>query len=205
MTIKIENWNGFGIRFVEISPDEWWAVAKDVAEALGYRMASDMTRSLDSEEHGTHKVRMGKFTRKVLLISEFGVYEAAFNSERPEAKDFKRWVKELIRNLRKASGFEGFQIFRMLDKEHQKEAMSLLNRNKENAGRPDFIKANTIANKAVSSKFGHPKMIKKEQMTPQMLVERQRILEDTVTLITTKENFGLDLSVSEMIYNKYLQ
>lgn len=41
--IKTENWNGHEIRFV-FHNGEWWAVAKDVADILGYRMASDMTR-----------------------------------------------------------------------------------------------------------------------------------------------------------------
>ena len=216
MNLKIENWNGYQIRFIEIGTDDWWAVAKDVSDALGFSDSRQMTRYLDEDELSSFNWKKKqtafkagsfsdyKYKSQVPIISEFGIYEAAFNSERPEAKDFKRWVKQMIRELRKESGLESFQIFRMFDKEHQKEAMSFLNRNKENAGRPDFIKANTIANKAISSKFGHPKMLKKEQMTPQMLAERQRILEDTVNLITTKENFGLELSVSEMIYNKYI-
>ncbi|HAR0370494.1 BRO family protein, partial [Enterococcus faecium] len=34
--MKTEIWNGHIIRFVDIN-DEWWAVAKDVAEALGLK------------------------------------------------------------------------------------------------------------------------------------------------------------------------
>lgn len=34
---KLENWNGFAIRFVYVK-DEWQAVLKDVAEALNYGM-----------------------------------------------------------------------------------------------------------------------------------------------------------------------
>jgi prophage antirepressor-like protein len=204
MNIRTENWLGHEIRFVEKLPGEWWAVAKDVAEALGYRMASDMTRSLDREEQSTHKVRMDTASRKMTVISETGIYEAIFNSQRPEAKDFKKWVKQVLKDIRKATGLEGFQIFRMLDKEHQKEAMQQLKASLRHPVRVDFIKANTIANKAVSNRYGHPKMLKKEQMTPDMLVIRQDVLEDTVNLMGVKEKFDLDIPVSTTIYSKYV-
>ena len=64
----------------------------------------------------------------------------------------------------------------------------------------DFIKANTIANKAVSTQHGYPKMVKKSDMTPDMLADRQELLEDTVDLMKIKDKYGLDLSVSEEVY-----
>lgn len=66
--------------------------------------------------------------------------------------------------------------------------------------RIDFMKANTIANKAVSTKYGHPKMVKKAGMTPEMLVDRQELLDSTVELMGIKEKFHLNLSVSEEVY-----
>lgn len=36
MNMKIENWLGNEIRFVEIN-GEWWAVGNDVTRALGYK------------------------------------------------------------------------------------------------------------------------------------------------------------------------
>ena len=37
-----------------------------------------------------------------------------------------------------------------------------------------------------------------------MLIIRQQILDDTVDLMTSINKFGLDISVSKTIYNKYL-
>lgn len=37
-------------------------------------------------------------------------------------------------------------------------------------------------------------------MTPEMLVDRQEILDDTVELMEIKEKYQLDISVSEKIY-----
>lgn len=140
----------------------------------------------------------------MIVISETGIYEAIFNSRRQEANAFKKWVKQVIKQLRQSTGLEGFQIFRMLDKEHQKEAMRKLKESLEKPVRVDFIKANTIANKAVSSMYGYPKIIKKNDMTPDMLVKRQQVLEDTVNLMALVKKFGLELSVSKTIYNKYM-
>ena len=205
MSMKTETWNNYAIRFTENANGEWWAVAKDVSEALGFRMASDMTRLLEAEDKGTHIVRTPGGDQRMTIISEFGIYDAVFGSRKPEAKQFKRWVKQVLMELRKASGLEGFQVFRLLDKEQQKEAMRKIHDGLSQPVRVDYIKANTIANKAISTKHGYARMLKKEQMTPDMLLERQPILKDTVTLMEANDSFGLGLSVSDTIYKKYCQ
>ena len=88
----------------------------------------------------------------------------------------------------------------MLDKEHQKEMMGKLSHSLQHPVRVDFIKANTIANKAVSTKYGYPKMVKKADMSPAMLVDRQGLLENTVELMEFKDKYHLNLSVSDEIY-----
>ena len=138
----------------------------------------------------------------MLIVNEFGIYDTVFQSRKSEAKEFRYWVYEMIKQLRQATGLEGFQIFRMLDKEHQKEAMRHLQQSLRNPVRVDFIKANTIANKAISNRYGYPKMVKKADMTPQMLVEREPILEDTVELMGVNDKYDLGISVSEQIYKK---
>lgn len=201
MDIRIEKWMGHEIRFVEVSADEWYGIAKDVADALHYSDTHAMTRHLKSKFLTT--VKLTGMNQKHTAISEQGIYKAVTRSQRPEAEDFEDWILDMLKSMRKNSGLEGFQIFRMLDKEHQLQEMKRLNKVLDNPGKPDFIKANVIANKAVSTKHGHPKMLKKEQMTPNMIVERQSILEDTVTLMAVADKFDLGISVSEKIYDKY--
>lgn len=203
--IRIENWNGHQIRFVEKSPGDWWAVLEDLAKALDLGQTAPIRRRLPADVISNHMVDSGKGLRKMLIVNEYGIYETVFESRKKEAKDFKRWVFEMLKQLRQASGLEGFQIFRMLDKEHQKEAMAKLKAGLGHPIRVDFIKANTIANKAVSSMYGYPKMIKKDQMTPDMLVKRQQVLDDTVDLMKVVDQFGLNVSVSQAIYSKYVQ
>ena len=198
--MKTENWNGHEIRFVNIN-DEWWAVAKDVAESLGLKQVTRAIHSLPKDGVTTSKVidSLGR-TQDINIINEKNIYRMAFKSRKKEAEAFQDWIFDIIKELRQSTGLEGFQVFRMLDKEHQKSAMQNLKKSLRNPVRVDFIKANVIANKAVSNKHGFPKMIKKAEMTPDMLVERQEILDSTVELMGIKDRYGLKLSVSEEIY-----
>jgi prophage antirepressor-like protein len=199
--IKIENWNGHEIRFVW-HKDEWWAVLKDITDALDLKTWK-VNQRLTDDILSKYMVESGNGQRQMSIINEIGIYEAVFSSRKPEAKEFKQWVYSMLRELRQASGLEGFQIFRMLDKDHQKEAMAKLKDGLKKPVRVDFIKANTITNKAISNMTGSPKMIKKGDMTPGMLVQRQAILDDTVELMTAVDKFNLDCSVSQKIYDRY--
>lgn len=202
--VRIENWNGYEIRFVEKETGEWWAVAADVCKVLGLKQVS---RALSGLKDGvtTSKVidQKGR-EQEANILNEKSIYKLVFKSKKKEAESFQDWVFEIIKNLRQSTGLESFQVFRMLDKEHQREAMSTLKANLIQQTKVNYIKANTIANKAVSSMFGHKKMIKKEEMSPEMLVNRQQILDDTVNLMSVSEKFNLNLSVSQTVYNKYL-
>lgn len=197
--MKTEIWNGYPIRFV-IKDGEWWAVAKDITDALGFMQAKDATRKMPEKYKGVYKVPTLGGVQEMIVLNEKGLYRLIMRSHKPEAEDFQDWVYEMLKALRQSVGLEGFQIFRMLDKDHQKEAMAKLKKGLKEPGRPDFIKANTIANKAVSTKYGYPKMVKKGDMTPEMLVDRQELLDSTVELMGIKEKFGLELSVSEEVY-----
>lgn len=199
--MKVENWNGHNIRFVWKDGD-WWGVARDVCDALGYENSRKaLADHVEKEDKNTVTIRYGiQGNPNMTVISEFGIYDLVFNSHMPEAKSFKRWVYAVIKSLRQASGLEGFEIFRMLDKEHQKEAMRRLQDGLRQPRKVDYIKANTIADKAVSSRYGHPKMVKKGDMSPEMLAEREAILDDTVQLMTLNDKYGMGISVSQTIY-----
>ncbi len=210
--IKTELWQNHPIRFVW-HENEWWAVAVDICKALSIKNArkavSDLpeagvTTSYIGVETGTK--RNGETAKQEILvniINEQNVYRLIFKSRKPEAEQFQDWVYTLLKDLRQASGLEGFQIFRMLDKEHQREAMGKLREGLKKPVRVDFIKANTISNKAISNMSGSSKMIKKGDMSPDMLVKRQSILEDTVELMTAVDKFDLECSVSHKIYERY--
>ena len=203
MRIKVETWSGNAIRFIEMAPGDWWAVVTDVARAMNHSNPAKMIKALKPHQKGVTKGYTPGGAQELSIISEQGLYKVIMRSNKPEAQAFEDWVCDVILTLRRASGLEGFQVFRMLDKDHQKETMLKLRNGLSRPVRVDFIKANTIANKAVSANHGYPLMIKKDQMTPDMLLERQPILEDTVRLMAANDSFGLGLSVSDAVYGKY--
>lgn len=210
---KVENWNGHDIRFVNIN-GEWWALGRDITSALEYK---DSSKAI--EQHVRNKNRKSlsikaygdlsdtfwlknDFSNKV-VVDENGIYSLIFGSHMPKAEEFQDWAFDVIKQLRQSTGLEGFEVFRMMGKKHQREAMKNLH---DGIGKPvkvSYIKANAIANKAISNKYGYPKMIKKSNMSPNMLKERESVLNDTVDLMKAKDKFNLNISISDKIYSKY--
>ncbi|WP_438271025.1 BRO-N domain-containing protein [Sporolactobacillus mangiferae] len=168
------------MRFVEKKPDEWWAVEKDIGAALDYSRTRDMNKIIDPEDKGATKVRTPGGEQTMVIISEFGIYDAIIGSHKAEVKEFKLWVKKILKELRESAGLEGFQIFHMLDKKEQNSQMKRIRESFRQPVRVDFIKANTTANKSVSTRHGCQKMIRKGDMTPDMLVDREPILAEVV-------------------------
>lgn len=77
MNIKTETWLEHDIRFVEIE-GEWWGIAKDIADALGYVDSQAMVRHIKSKFLQTVKLTVGKNmgNGKFTAISEQGIYKA---------------------------------------------------------------------------------------------------------------------------------
>ncbi|MDE3295709.1 BRO-N domain-containing protein [Lacticaseibacillus rhamnosus] len=210
MPTKTELWDGHPIRFT-MHAGEWYAVAKDITDALGYLEPSTALRNMPSKYKGLHRIQStsektkAPLSLEVITLTEQGIYRLIMRSNKPKAEAFQDWVFQVIKKLREASGLEGFQIFRMMDKQHQKRTMAGLTASLKQPLTVDYIKANIIADKAVSNMFGLPKMLKKPAMTPEMLKARQPVLTDTAELMSVKDKFNLDVSISSAIYRKYSQ
>ena len=140
MNMKIENWCGYDIRFIEID-GEWWAILKDICDALKLRTAG-VAQRLDPEmmervpvevervrpisykqnyEVISNDVVKSKSTVHMLAINEIGIYEALFASKRLEARKFRRWAAEVMKKLRTRVGLEGYQVMKMTEPEVQED------------------------------------------------------------------------------------
>lgn len=100
---RIFNYQGRDIRTV-IYKDEPWFVAKDVCNVLEILNPSDALKRLDDEERARFNLgRQGSAN----IINESGLYELIFTSRKPEAKTFKRWVKqEVLPSIRKTGSYQ---------------------------------------------------------------------------------------------------
>lgn len=199
----VKQYSDYKIRFINKN-GEYWAVASDVARILGFRDANTAVRILPKHVKGTLKVRTLGGNQNMTVINEKGIYRLAMRSNKPKALDFQDWICDMLMGLRQGAGLQSYDAFNMLDKQHQISVMDLLNNNYEDISDKIFMKANTIANKAVSTIYGYDKMISKGIMTVEMKQLRQIILNDTVQLIITAQKFNLDISISKTIYDKYI-
>lgn len=111
------------VRVVELDGQPWF-VATDVALALEYREAKDMTRHLDDNEKGRRIVPTLGGDQELLIINESGLYSAILKSRKASAKRFKKWVTaEVLPSIRKngryeaaaAQPAEGWREFRFRD------------------------------------------------------------------------------------------
>ncbi|QPK78308.1 phage antirepressor KilAC domain-containing protein [Corynebacterium lizhenjunii] len=106
MSIEPFNFQGNQVRVLIAEDGEPRWIASDVAKVLGYRMAPDMTRSLDEDEKGTHIMRTPGGDQQVTVITESGLYSAILRSRKPEAREFKRWVThEVLPSIRRRGGY----------------------------------------------------------------------------------------------------
>lgn len=149
--MKVENWCGHDIRFIEID-GEWWAILKDICDALklstrdvSQRIPSECLERVRIDVDSTHLKShepIGKINRAVigkdigikrgagsfwmLAVNELGIYEALFASRKLEARKFRHWAGTVMQKLRSRVGLEGYQVMRMTEPDIQDEIDHIL-------------------------------------------------------------------------------
>jgi anti-repressor protein len=98
---------------VDSENQELWFVAKDVANILDFTSASAMSKALkdlDSDEKAElilNQVSSNGVSqnRKIIVVSESGLYSLIARSRKQVAKPFQKWLtKEVLPSIRK-NGF----------------------------------------------------------------------------------------------------
>lgn len=126
--MRIETWCGYNIRFVEID-GEWYAILKDICDALDLRTDS-VSQRLDpsmvervrvnvSDHNSTGVSSRARKTQDMLAVNEIGIYEALFASRRLEARKFRRWSAEVMKKLRSKVGLAGYEVMKMTEPDTQ--------------------------------------------------------------------------------------
>lgn len=87
-------------------------LAKEVAECIDYAKRSNgsynttmMLQSVDEEEKVANIVDTLGGNQQVWFLTEDGLYEVLMQSRKPIAKEFKKGVKEILKNIRKTGGY----------------------------------------------------------------------------------------------------
>lgn len=77
-------------------------VARDVAEWIGYDLSSvnKMIANVDADEKGRNNIPTLGGSQEVWCLTEDGLYEVLMQSRKPIAKQFKKKIKEILKNIR---------------------------------------------------------------------------------------------------------
>lgn len=107
--------HGDSLRTVVDDDATIWLVAADVARFLGYRMASDMLRTLDPDERGTRLVRTPGGEQPMAVLTEPGFYQASAQRQTGRITDpaaaqrvraFQRWVThDVLPSIRRTGSY----------------------------------------------------------------------------------------------------
>ena len=85
---------------------EAWLVAKDVCDVLGLTNSRMAVQELDEDEKGVSSVYTPGGMQDMTIVSEAGLYKLVFNSRKPEAKAFSRWVRhEVLPSIRQTGSY----------------------------------------------------------------------------------------------------
>jgi len=207
--MMIFNNNDFGeIRIMYNSIGDAYFNLEDVCKILDLQNIRETFIELDDDEKLSIPVKLdvdtkytpikGMKTKKERYVTEAGFYSLIFKSRKLEAKIFRKWVtSEVLPQIRKTGSFK------LYGKEHQKKCMENLYNllpELEKKEKINYIKANTITNKAVSNAFGFDKMIKKDNMDSEMLKLRESVMNDYVKLFEITQDTG---TIKILLYAKY--
>lgn len=92
---------------VEVINNEPYFAAKDVSRCLGLENSSQAISKLDDDEKGviTNDTLGGK--QNLAAVNESGLYNLIFQSRKPQAKSFRKWVtSEVLPSIRKTGKYE---------------------------------------------------------------------------------------------------
>lgn len=85
--------------------DEPLFLAKDVAELIEHTNSRVMLQSVDEEEKGVRKVYTLGGEQEMWFLTEDGLYEVLMRSNKPIAKEFKKGVKTILKEIRKNGAY----------------------------------------------------------------------------------------------------
>lgn len=105
--LKTFNFSGLELRVLMQSGEPWF-VATDVCKALGLTNVYDAySRVGEAEKVYVDRTCLGlRPGKKMVIVSESGLYKLIMRSDKPEARKFQDWVtREVLPSIRKTGGY----------------------------------------------------------------------------------------------------
>lgn len=103
--LQIFNFHEQELRTIERDGNLWW-VLKDVCEAVELGSPHKVAERLDEDEKGRNLIPTPGGPQEMTIINESGLYNVILRSDKPEAKEFKRWVThDVLPTLRQTGSY----------------------------------------------------------------------------------------------------
>lgn len=90
------------------SVDEPLFLAKDVANWIEHSDVSMMLKKIDEDEKLLQRLFVSGQNREMWFLTENGLYEVLMQSRKPIAKEFKKEVKKILKQIRQTGGYIPF-------------------------------------------------------------------------------------------------
>lgn len=99
--LKVFSNEQFGKVRTVVKDGSVWFVLKDVCECLGLSNPSMIAERLDNDERAKSDLGLKNFTQ-AHIVNESGLYNVILRSDKPQAKQFRRWIThEVLPTIRK--------------------------------------------------------------------------------------------------------
>ena len=104
--LKVFSYGEQQVRTVLVENEPWWVLA-DVCRVLGLANPRAVAARLDNDEKNTVTLTDGiRGNPRVNVVYESGLYSVILRSDKPEAKEFKRWVThEVLPSIRQTGAY----------------------------------------------------------------------------------------------------
>ena len=122
------NFRGNNVRTIIIDKEPWF-VAAEVCKALEISNPRMAVTRLDDDEVTSVSFSDGGLQRKINIVSESGLYALVIRSNKPEAREFRKWVTgEVLPAIRKTGTYSCDPVVRKFVEEVQKKASAQVRR-----------------------------------------------------------------------------
>ena len=97
------DFKGHKVRTLTFETGQTWWVLKDVCEVLGLSNPTMIAQRLDEDQRA--KSDLGR-QGQAWIINESGLYDVILRSDKPDSKEFRKWVtSEVLPQIRRTGGY----------------------------------------------------------------------------------------------------
>ncbi|KAF6609759.1 MULTISPECIES: phage antirepressor KilAC domain-containing protein [unclassified Lactococcus] len=106
---ELQNIDGFNAKIYGTAENPLF-LAKDIAELIEHSRASEMLKTVDDDEKLMQPILASGQNRNMWFLTEDGLYEVLMSSKKPQAKVFKKKVKEILKSIRKHGAYMNNEV-----------------------------------------------------------------------------------------------